>query len=86
MNNPSHNGIITRAVGDSTVGSCLWRRSGTLHLTAIVKASFAIDETGAVQPSRDQLLAQKGTKFNYHYNGIQAWHVASDDEVTNVYS
>ena len=58
-----------------------WRWNGG---GAVIK-SRAIDETGAVQPSRDQLLAQKGTKFNYHYNGIQAWHVASDGEITNVY-
>ena len=58
-----------------------WRWNGG---DAVIK-SRAIDESGAIQPSRDQLLEEKGTKFNYHYNGIQSWRVASDGEVVNVY-
>ena len=58
-----------------------WRWNGG---DAVIK-SRAIDESGAIQPSRDQLLAEKGAKFNYHYNGVQAWRVASDGEVANVY-
>jgi sulfane dehydrogenase subunit SoxC len=46
--------------------------------------SRATDETGYVQPSRDQLIAVRGTGSIYHYNGIQAWRVAADGSVTNV--
>jgi sulfane dehydrogenase subunit SoxC len=48
--------------------------------------SRAIDETGAVQPGRDQFMSETGgLKYSYHYNGIQTWHVAADNEVTNVF-
>jgi sulfane dehydrogenase subunit SoxC len=43
--------------------------------------SRATDETGAVQPTRDALLAQRGPNFAYHYNAIQSWRVAQDGGV-----
>jgi sulfane dehydrogenase subunit SoxC len=48
--------------------------------------SRAVDETGAVQPTRDQLIAAKGKRFYYHYNGVQAWRVAAGGEVSNVHA
>jgi sulfane dehydrogenase subunit SoxC len=47
-------------------------------------ASRAIDETGYVQPTRDALIAARGTNSIYHYNGIKFWHVRADGTVTNV--
>jgi len=47
-------------------------------------ASRAIDETGYVQPTRDELIAARGTNSVYHYNGIKVWHVRADGTVTNV--
>jgi len=47
-------------------------------------ASRAIDETGYVQPTRDALIAARGTNSAYHYNGIKVWHVKGDGTVTNV--
>ena len=48
--------------------------------------SRAIDETGAVQPSRDAFLSDKGgAKYSYHYNGIQAWNIGPDNEASNVF-
>ena len=47
-------------------------------------ASRAIDETGYVQPTRDALIAARGTNSIYHYNGIKFWHVRGDGTVTNV--
>jgi sulfane dehydrogenase subunit SoxC len=44
-------------------------------------ASRAVDETGAVQPTRDALIAARGTNSYYHYNGIHAWQVAADGAV-----
>ncbi len=51
-----------------------------------VLQSRAIDETGAVQPSRPALMAARGAQFRYHYNAIQSWNVAAAGEVSNVYA
>ncbi|MFL2547147.1 MAG: sulfite dehydrogenase [Candidatus Rariloculaceae bacterium] len=59
-----------------------WRRDGG----PAVLMSRAIDETGAVQPTRGALIAEKGTRFNYHVNSIQAWHVTKDGTVRNVHA
>jgi len=59
-----------------------WRWNGG---PAVIK-SRAVDETGAIQPARDALIAEKGTNFAYHYNGIQAWSVEADNQVTNTYA
>jgi sulfane dehydrogenase subunit SoxC len=47
-------------------------------------ASRAVDETGYVQPTREELIAARGTNSIYHYNGIKVWHVRADGTVTNV--
>jgi sulfane dehydrogenase subunit SoxC len=47
-------------------------------------ASRAIDETGYVQPTRDELIAARGTNSIYHYNGVKVWRVRADGTVTNV--
>jgi len=49
-----------------------------------VIASRAIDETGYVQPTREALIAVRGTNSIYHYNGIKFWKVRADGTVTNV--
>jgi sulfane dehydrogenase subunit SoxC len=51
-----------------------------------VLMSRAIDETGAVQPTRASLVAERGERPNYHNNGIQAWAVAAGGEVSNVFA
>jgi sulfane dehydrogenase subunit SoxC len=51
-----------------------------------VLKSRATDDTGAVQPTRDKLVADKGTQVLYHYNAIQAWSVTLGGEVKNVYA
>lgn len=45
--------------------------------------SRAIDETGYVQPTREQLLAVRGTNSEDHFNAIHTWRVDSNGEVTN---
>lgn len=47
-------------------------------------ASRGIDATGYVQPPREMLVAVRGTRSVYHYNGIQPWRIASDGSVSNV--
>ena len=50
-----------------------------------VLMSRAVDETGAVQPTRAALMATRGAAFRYHYNAIQSWTVAAGGAVSNVY-
>jgi sulfane dehydrogenase subunit SoxC len=59
-----------------------WRWDGSPS----VLQSRAIDETGAVQPSRPALMAARGASFRYHYNAIQSWSVAAAGDVSNVYA
>jgi sulfane dehydrogenase subunit SoxC len=47
-------------------------------------ASRATDETGYVQPTRDELVAVRGMNSGYHFNGIKLWRVGADGNVTNV--
>ncbi len=50
---------------------------------AIVQ-SRAMDDTGYVQPTYQQLRAVRGTRSIYHNNGIQSWLVQQNGEVRNV--
>ncbi len=47
-------------------------------------ASRCIDETGYVQPTRDDILATRGPNSTYHYNGIKSWSIKADGSVTSV--
>ncbi len=56
-----------------------WRWSGaTATLT-----SRATDETGSVQPRRDELLKLRDARSYYHYNAMQRWRVSETGEVSN---
>ena len=57
-----------------------WRFEGR----EAVIASRAIDETGYVQPSREELVAARGGNSIYHFNGTKFWRVQADGTVTNV--
>ena len=46
--------------------------------------SRAMDETGFVQPTYQQLRAVRGTRTIYHNNAIQTWLVQENGEVKNV--
>lgn len=46
--------------------------------------SRAIDSTGYIQPTKDELRAVRGENSIYHNNGIQTWHVRGPGEVENV--
>lgn len=45
--------------------------------------SRAVDETGYVQPTLEQLIAVRGRWSTYHNNAIQPWKVSTTGEVTN---
>jgi sulfane dehydrogenase subunit SoxC len=76
------------ALDEHVMSKCLtrfrsaWRWDGT----AAVILSRATDEAGNVQPSRDVVLEGRAKGGFYHYNGIQAWRVGRDREVSNVYA
>jgi sulfane dehydrogenase subunit SoxC len=59
-----------------------WKWDGT----AAVLKSRASDDTGAVQPERDKLIAQHGNNAIFHFHAIQAWSVAANGEVKHVYA
>ncbi len=46
--------------------------------------SRCTDETGFVQPSRDQFIELRGINAGYHYNGIKCWLVKADGHVLAV--
>jgi len=46
--------------------------------------SRAIDDTGYVQPSKNDLRKIRGVNSIYHNNGIQTWSLKADGEVENV--
>lgn len=49
--------------------------------------SRATDESGYMQPTRAQLIADRGVaRTIYHFNGIASWGVNAAGEVTNVYA
>jgi sulfane dehydrogenase subunit SoxC len=43
--------------------------------------SRATDDTGAVQPTRETLIAARGTNSDYHFNGIVSWQVDASGQV-----
>ena len=53
---------------------------------AAVLQSRALDDTGYVQPTNAQLVAQRGYSSIYHYNAIQSWAVAANGEISNVHA
>jgi sulfane dehydrogenase subunit SoxC len=50
----------------------------------LLMQSRAVDSSGYVQPTKDELRAVRGLNSIYHNNGIQTWHVATSGEVENV--
>ncbi|WP_028466950.1 sulfite dehydrogenase [Nisaea denitrificans] len=46
--------------------------------------SRAVDSTGYVQPTKNELRAVRGENSIYHNNGIQTWHVNANGEAENV--
>ena len=53
--------------------------------TALIQ-SRATDEFGHIQPSRQQLIKEKGLHFFYHNNAIQTWLINQKGNVQNAHS
>jgi sulfane dehydrogenase subunit SoxC len=45
--------------------------------------SRCIDETGYLQPTRDEILAARGLYSIYHYNAVKPWFVRADGSVSH---
>jgi sulfane dehydrogenase subunit SoxC len=58
-----------------------WEWSGG----AAILQSRATDSEGSVQPTREAVIAERGTLSFYHNHCIQSWGVSGAGEVTNVY-
>ena len=56
-----------------------WNWDGS---TAVL-LSRAIDETGYVQPTVEQLIEARGNNSNYHNNSQKSWAIAADGGVSN---
>jgi sulfane dehydrogenase subunit SoxC len=59
-----------------------WRWNGG---PAILQ-SRATDESGYVQPPRARLVADRGIRTIYHFNGIASWAIGQNGEVTHIYA
>lgn len=51
-----------------------------------VLQSRATDDAGMVQPTRTQLMAERGPRGLYHYNAIASWSINDKGEAANVYA
>ena len=51
-----------------------------------VPQSRATDSSGYVQPTRAALIAERGAKTFYHFNGITSWAIGDHGEVRHVYA
>ncbi len=56
-----------------------WRWEGT----ECVLLSRCRDESGYVQPTREELIAERGRYSAYHCNRIKGWRVGADGSVSN---
>jgi sulfane dehydrogenase subunit SoxC len=59
-----------------------WRWDGG----PVVLQSRAADDAGYVQPTREALIAERGARALYHFNGIASWAVDEHGELRHVYA
>ncbi|MBC5811572.1 MAG: sulfite dehydrogenase [Candidatus Eremiobacteraeota bacterium] len=76
----------TAALAPPVLSKCLtrFRIPWTWNGRTAFLQSRAIDETGYVQPTLEQLRAVRGVNAIYNKNAIQTWRVNSDGTVDNV--
>jgi sulfane dehydrogenase subunit SoxC len=51
-----------------------------------VLQSRATDDTGTVQPTRAQFVAERGLRGQYHYNAIASWQIDDNGEASNAFA
>jgi sulfane dehydrogenase subunit SoxC len=52
----------------------------------VVLQSRATDDTGMVQPTRAQFIADRGLRGQYHFNAIASWRIDEKGEAANAYA
>ena len=72
---------------DHVLPKCMTRFRTAWHWdgSPSILLSRATDESGVIQPTRAEVQKGRAPGTFYHYNGIQAWAVAANGEVSNVY-
>jgi sulfane dehydrogenase subunit SoxC len=48
--------------------------------------SRATDDTGRMQPTRAQFVAERGLRGQYHYNAISSWRIDDKGEASNAFA
>jgi sulfane dehydrogenase subunit SoxC len=48
--------------------------------------SRATDDTGMVQPTREQFIAERGLRGQYHFNAIASWRIDDKGAAANAYA
>lgn len=78
----------TAALQDPVLPKCMTRFRAAWQWDGrpVVLQSRAIDESGYVQPTRTNLVAQRGINGYFHYNAIVSWAIDEDGAVTHVYA
>jgi sulfane dehydrogenase subunit SoxC len=78
----------TAALDAPVLSRCLtrFRLPWTWHGKPVALASRAVDETNYVQPTREQLIKERGTHSRYHYNAIALWNIGPDGKASNAYA
>jgi sulfane dehydrogenase subunit SoxC len=51
-----------------------------------VLQSRATDDTGMVQPTRAQFVAERGLRGQYHYNAVASWRIDDKGEASNAFA
>jgi sulfane dehydrogenase subunit SoxC len=59
-----------------------WQWNGGLA----VLQSRATDDTGMVQPTRAQFVAERGLRGQYHYNAVASWRIDDKGEASNAFA
>jgi sulfane dehydrogenase subunit SoxC len=74
------------ALGETNVPKSLVRFTFPLRWEnrQLTVLSRAVDETGAVQPTLEQVVAARGSRLRYHVNAISRWSIAQDGTVSNL--
>jgi sulfane dehydrogenase subunit SoxC len=76
----------TAHLQEPVLSKCLtrFRMDWHWHGEPALLQSRVMDETGFVQPTKRQLIAERGVHSVYHNNAIQTWRLDPSGEVSNV--
>ena len=76
--------LVIRYDDDYITTRCISFTEEQINGEDLLLQSRAIDDTGYVQPTKQDLRKIRGVNSIYHNNGIQTWHLRADGELENV--